>query len=59
MRGRGGLHTHLNNETIAKDVRDNCFCFTSDVLKVTAGMLTIIFNSFLQENEELVADYTM
>lgn len=52
MRGRGGLHTHLNNETIAKDVRDNCFYFTSDILKVIAGMLTIIFNRFLLEKEE-------
>lgn len=43
---------HLNNETIAKDVRDNCFYFTSDILKVIAGMLTIIFNRFLLEKEE-------
>lgn len=52
VRGRGGLHTHLNNETITKDVRDNCFYFTSDILKVIAGMLTIIFNRFLLEREE-------
>lgn len=24
VRSNGALHTHLNNETIAKDVRDNC-----------------------------------
>lgn len=36
-RSNGALHTHLNNETIAKDVRDNCFCFTSDIFKVIAG----------------------
>lgn len=58
MRGGGGLHTHLNNETIEKDVRDNCFYFTSDILKVIAGMLTIILNRFLLEKEKLVADYT-
>lgn len=37
VRSVGALHTHLNNETIARDVRDNCYCFTSDIFKVIAG----------------------
>lgn len=37
VRSNGALHTHLNNETVAQDVGDNCNCFTLDIFKVIAG----------------------
>lgn len=39
------LHTHLNNETVAEDVTDNCLCY----YKLFLETLTVILNSYTLE----------